>query len=167
MANVHRDARILRRLMAGASLREVGAEFDLSYEAIRVIGNRLGFVNPRGFGYANPLTPEEIDSALQLHNRGLRPAHVAQSIGRTPRTVADLLCKRGLREKEEPPPTWNEDDTRYVRRWYGRKSARAIAQHLGRNRNEIIGKARRLGLCKPLYQRSVDRTTASESATCA
>lgn len=45
--------------------------------------------------------------------------------------------------------SWSQEDDDYVRDNYREKSAAKIAEALGRTKNSIIGRARRLGLGKP------------------
>lgn len=73
------------------------------------------------------------------------------------------IAKRGGHARGPCP--WSVREIATLKRLYGRKRVREIADELGRTRNEVIGKANRLGLCKSTahLRRAGDRTDARGS----
>ncbi len=47
---------------------------------------------------------------------------------------------------------WSKDEEAFIKEHYkgGQMSAAAIGRELGRTRDEVIGKAHRMGLCTPV-----------------
>jgi hypothetical protein len=77
-----------------------------------------------------------------------RPDHYREMRRRSWKRYYEAYAREhGFRRRSEI--LWPDDQSAYVKKWYGKKSAAEIGRKLGRSRNAVIGMANRLGLCKP------------------
>jgi len=78
--------------------------------------------------------------------------HVAQRVGFNIQTLRRILEEEGLYIRSPPTPLWTEEEVRVLPRDYGKPgfSVSNIAAKLGRTANQVILKARLLGLKWPL-----------------
>ena len=143
-----RNATIRDLVKNGASYADVGRDYGISRARVSQICVRFGV-----FSFAKTsLSDEQEEQVERLHWKGLRPAHIAQETGCSIHLVRRFLDRTGLRKIgcegiEQHPWEKYEDDT--VRQLYGAVSAARIGEKLNRTRNEVIGRANRLGLTKP------------------
>ena len=145
---VKRNAAIVALLKISVlSLVEIGARFFLSYQRVQQIGLVVGYQR----GHAT--IPEEniAHAAALLDAHDLPLAHAADMAGVKRKSLQQALQRRGLYQPGPAPGPWQSSDEQFVRSVYKRKgwSAARVARDLGRTRNEVIGKANRMGLSAP------------------
>jgi hypothetical protein len=82
--------------------------------------------------------------------------HVAQTVGFNIQTLRRILEDDGLYVRSRPTPLWSEAEVRVLRRDYGKPglTASIIAKKLGRTPNQVMLKARLLGLKWPMKFRA-------------
>lgn len=145
-ARTARNEQIVNAIRSGNfTLGQVGAMYGITSSRVGQICARE---NVFSFCYKNdPLSPEEEESIEAQWARGIRPAHMALG-GRDASTARRHLGQKGLREPEHDMTPWGESEIELLKREYGTPhiSAADIARKLGRTRNEVIGRAHRLGL---------------------
>ena len=137
-----RDAKIIELLTRRPELthREVAPAFGITACRVQQIAARAGLLRDRR------LREDEKATIRSLYKRGMLLAHIAHDVCRDELTVRSHLIAAGLHQPKKKDPPWSAADADLVRRQYRNVSARALAQQLGRTRNEVIGKARRLKL---------------------
>lgn len=85
-----------------------------------------------------------------LHAIGVPIYEIVNAVGMPHKAVLDYLIGAGLRAPPDPNrcTPWTDAEIAFLYANYkqGSMSAAAIGTHLGRTRNEVVGKARRLGL---------------------
>ena len=136
------------------SLEKIGARFGLCYERVRQIALRAG--HARGV----PTLPEEkIAAAHALIRDGVPIAHAAKMTDLNRKSLHNNLTRRGLHTPATDDRPWTPAEEGFLHREYDgvRGKATIIARALNRTRNEVIGKANRMGLCK----RHPDRARAA------
>jgi len=145
IVHVQRNQKIIHLYTEGASLRDVAREVGLTHECIRqVLKKSKVAVRDR-----SSISPEDYDRAVALLRNGMPVAHIAEEVGHSPSALVRRFERDGYYKREDRSQPWTAKEERIVRSGYGRRSARMIAAQIGRTRNEVIGKARRLGLGKP------------------
>jgi predicted transcriptional regulator len=89
---------------------------------------------------------------------------VAAAVGLSKRTVQTIASAHGLVAHRERP--WTKSEDAVVRSLYGKKGGAAsiIARKLKRTRNEVIGRAYRMGLSKPACAEKVYPTLRIKKA---
>ena len=150
-----RNAAIVRLIEARElSLDEIGRRYGVTGKRICQIGLRVGVQRGRR------LIPEDkIAAAHALAQRGIPLTHVADMVGIGRETIHAALVCRGFHTPTRVQQPWSETDKRFLARHYKTRGwpAPRIAARLGRTRNEVIGQANRLELCKPI---EVEKTLA-------
>lgn len=137
-----RDAAIVSAVAdSGIPLREIGRRFGLTCERIRRIAADHGV--RRGYPRCDPAL---IERGLDLMRRGLRLSHAAQAVGVTYTTLRSYAVARGLHHQVDERDPWTPREDLEICRRYLVDSAATIARDIGRTRNEVIGRAYRLGL---------------------
>ncbi len=139
------------RLKDGETLRAVGASYGISFERVRQIARAAGVRSARWIDKVNFSHRTDVDAILGWLDRGMPHAHIAEAVGCLPQTVAILARRyRGYKPARDDR-AWTAKETAFLTKRYKTKgwSAADIADHLGRTRDEVIGKANRLGLCRP------------------
>ena len=137
-----RNAEIVDLIRKGLQLTEIARRYGISHQHVSRIGLAVGVR-----GLRRRLPEEKIAAGLELIARGMPISRAGESIG-----VADLyhaLVRRKLHEPEAGVmDPWSDRHVAILRRHYGQPgwSAARIGERLGRTRNEVIGKAHRLGL---------------------
>ena len=146
MTNAERNARIVEMVrQREKTLDEIGASFGITRERARQIAAKAGAV--RGYaGRIGAIPSDKKARAVELYQKGMPIAHIAADLGHSSNPIAALLVKAGLHTRNDPTTPWNDAETEYLRRAYGKVKASLLAKQFGRTRNEIIGKAHRLGL---------------------
>ena len=155
MDTVERDreivAAVVNEVYEGlATYKDIGARYRLTRERIRQIVQKTDLYRPGGCGLGTPLTEAEQAAILRLHQRDMPIAHIAQTIERSNAAVAKFLIDRDLHTPATDDRAWSDAETEFLRSTYGKESAARIGKALGRTKNEVIGKANRLGLTKPV-----------------
>lgn len=147
--NTQRDRQIIELLKSGQwTLQAIGDRHGVTRERIRQIGNTNGILSRKG---PPRLDPDKIQQAVSLYNRGMPISHCADTVGIVRESLQNYLVRTGLHTPVDDDRPWTTQEVAYLRKHYGRRgAARKIADALGRTRNECIGKANRLGLCKSL-----------------
>lgn len=152
-AKAARNKEIVALIAAGKTLGEIGLVYGLTRERVRQIGERVGVTSINRTN--NPLTESEKARARELIDRGMPVDHVAESVGRGRTSVRNYLVDAGLHVPLNDDRAWKPREDAFLRRRYKTPgwSAAAIGEHLGRTRDEVIGRAHRLGLSDPTYWR--------------
>ena len=135
-----RNLQIVSAIENGATLQSIADEYGITRERVRQIGIKHGVKSSRR------LTPEELNSITQQYEAGLRIAHIE-----TPRSrhaVTQHLCRLGLHECAPQAPEWTKEQTRILKKMWGKTTCAVIAEAIGTTRNAVIGRAHRLGLPK-------------------
>lgn len=147
ISNDSRDARIVELVKQGSSLTAAGKMFGISRERARQICAREGVVSQRA-GRGLMWTDAERNKFRELVARGLPYEHCLPE-GR--KSNGSGVAKRlGCWEPRHHQDDWSKSDEAFIRAHYnkGKMSAAQIGAKIGRNRNEVIGKAHRMGLGK-------------------
>lgn len=134
-------------------LQVIADRYGITRERVRQIAARHdGTV--RGPRY-DALDPSKIAAARDLVNQGMCVSHAATEVGLLPDSLRRRLVHEGLvlpTPRDELRREWTKQEDALLRATYdGRKrgSVRILCVRLGRPRNSIIGRARRLGLSQP------------------
>jgi hypothetical protein len=145
-----RDRRIILRVRDGETLRAIGASYGITRERVRQIARKQGVRSVRWRDYQH-LDHQDIARILPLLDRGMPHTHVAETVGVTSGTVRRVAKKHRSYKPTRDEQAWTDKETAFLRKHYKTKdwSAADIAVKLGRTRDEVIGRANRLGLCKP------------------
>ena len=143
-ARIARDERIVRLLNKGLSYRDIGQHVGLSYARIEQIAVQYGIISQ----YDNRADPAALECGKQWFLRGMPIAHAAESVGLPDSTLYAFLVREGLHKPTNDDKPWEKAEEDFLRQNYcqGRLSAADIGDELGRTRNEVIGKAHRMGL---------------------
>lgn len=157
-----RNAAMIKRVKNGQTYTEVAADYGVSRERVRQICVREGVTSLNN----RPLSHEEKEEIERLFWMGMRPRHIAQEVGRGENMIADYLEQVGLRARDNDgiaTDQWTRKEDAILRKFYGVMRARAIGTRLGRTKNEVIGRAGRLGLSKSRKARliTIDGVTRS------
>jgi len=150
MDRVKRNAEIIALVKARKmAMRKIAARYRLDVSTIYAIANEHGV-------YLRTPDPQKVWIARELINCGMPLTHVAQRVGFNIQTLRRILEEEGLYVRSLPTPLWTEEEVRVVRRDYGKPglSVRSIAAKLGRTPNQVMLKARLLGLKWPLECRA-------------
>ncbi len=142
-----RNQLICEAVKDGASYAELAPVWGVSRSRIEQICRRAGVRSLTN----RPLIYEEQEEIERLYWKGVRAQHIAQELGRSTAAVCNYLQRIGLRQRDNEGiarDEWGREEDDTVRRLYGAIPCRRIGEKLGRTKNEVIGRARRLGLSK-------------------
>lgn len=143
-----RNAEIVRRMQAGETNAEIGRAFGITGERIRQIGARAGVASTANDPLYQP-SPDEAARLVALYERGMPILHIADVLGRGARHVWRWLVRNGHHTPADDYEAWSEAEDARLRQEYGDwGAATRLAKELSRSRNEIIGRAWRLGLSR-------------------
>jgi hypothetical protein len=142
-----RNTEIAKLVQQGKIYDEIAKDFGLSSSRVGQIARRAGAISIHS---RDRYTNMESLGIVAAHKRGFRPASIADMTGRSSEGIRKHLTDLGVFQPAWQP--WPDDEEDFLRRHYKTKgwSAAKIAVKLGRTRNEVIGKAHRLGLSKPV-----------------
>lgn len=147
-----RNQKICRLYTSGLSLRQVAHEVDLTHETIRQVLKKSGIsIRPRLV-----IADADYHRAVRLLRDGMPIAHLADKVGHGRHALVRRFKQDNYYQPQDRCEAWTAEEERMVRTWYGKRSARVIAEQIGRTRNEVIGKARRLGLSRPLVSEAAE-----------
>jgi hypothetical protein len=135
----------LVRARPDLTYREIALHYGISGKRVHQIVKRAGITRPTPTPSA-----DEIKIAASKVRKGIPIKYVAEIVGYSEDILRGALVRHGLYALQPREPLWTDSEIRIVKRHYHRLPVREIAAKIGRTRNEIIGKARRLGLCRPL-----------------
>lgn len=125
------------------SFAEMSRRIGFSVQTIGKIAHRAGF-RPRPNN--RPWTQTE-DDYIRRHYRTKTKKQIAEALGRTRPAVATRAEKLGITEEHRQMfRTWTRAEESQLKRWYGKKTAREIAEQLHRTVPSVRGKAALLGL---------------------
>lgn len=144
-----RDQTIIERYQRGNEMQFVADEFGISRQRVGQILNKYGIERrPR----RTAMPADRLERAITMVNRGRLPFHAADEAGINGQAFYAYLHRRGLYQNVRQLDAWTEDEDCFVRIHYNRDlSARMIGARLGRTRNEVIGRASRLGLSQSVH----------------
>lgn len=144
-----RRSDIIRSIQAGETYKSIGQRWRLSKQRVYAIAKEAGTTSSRPSG--KPLAPDRVIQVARLIRRGMPIAHAAETVGVSTSSAWMIAVRECGHEPTQAPPTWQRRETRFVLDHYKQPgwSAQRIADRLGRNRHEVIGRARRLGLSGP------------------
>lgn len=125
---------------------ELARRYGLSREMMRRIAKKAGIYQDTK--WTEVLSDEQRRRAADLYGRGMPLTHIAETIGASRPAVLRTLKALGVHVASEAPPKWKVSEEAFLRDVYGKMSAGRIAEILDRTKNEVIGKANRLGLCR-------------------
>ncbi len=130
------------------TLDALALKYGMSRQGVQQIAKRAGFC--RG-PHRPTITAEEKATFAKLYRGGMRIPDVAASVGRAPEAVRKHLVRAGVHEITRIKRPWPRKHDAIVLRDYpkaqaGKMFVRDIAAKIGRGKNEVIGRARRLGL---------------------
>lgn len=150
-----RNAKIVARIKTGDTLESIGASYGLSRERVRQIGNANGVRSVRWFEIGNPfaqLTAEQRERVSALFLREMPLDHIATSVGVSLKAVRHLAETKHGYVAHHDDEEWTPGEVAFLRSHYKQPnwSMSKIGRALGRTRNEVAGKSRRLGLQKPI-----------------
>lgn len=140
-----RNARILAAVEAGDTFESIGATYGLSRQRVKQICGALGVASCRAREQV-VITQGEIEAAVKMLADGLTLKAASDALNRNSTGLARALERRGHYQTWLKQTKWRRDEEATLKRLYGRQTAAEIAAKLGRGRNEIIGKAYRMGL---------------------
>lgn len=133
------------RNLGKISYQNMADEIGVSAQLIQRIAHANGY-RPRP--YMRPWSAEDI-AYLKEHYGTKTAREIAEDLDRTIPTVRTLAGKFGLTKKRKHTEhPWTDDDEKLLRANYHRKTAREIAEMLGRTASSVSGKARMIGLMK-------------------
>ena len=130
---------------AGASGRAIASKYGVSHETIfkRLVeaGVLLRDANV-------PINSPEMDKAILKAGYSGQPiSHIAEEYGVSAHTLRNRLIRSGDLTPVDDREEWSADEKAFLHVHYKHDmSAQQIANYLGRTRNEVIGKATRMGL---------------------
>ena len=133
------------RNLGRISYQNMADEIGVSAQLIQRIAHANGY-RPRP--HMRPWTDQEY-AYLREHYGKKTAREIAEDLDRTIPTVRTLAGKFGLtkRRKYVERP-WSDEDRNVLRANYGRKTAREIAEMLGRTAPAVGAKARAMGLAR-------------------
>ncbi len=128
------------------TLQEIADEYGITRERVRQIARTRGVVTKRPRG--DRIEGDVLARAIDLYKRDMPIAHIADLLGFGHSNMANALQRAGLHTPALRPEEWGDEETEFLKQHYGTPgwSVADIADHLDRNRNEVIGRAHRLGL---------------------
>jgi hypothetical protein len=139
-----RNDEIVRRYKRGDTLQSIADDFGLTKERIRQIAVSKYGLPARGYGRVGI---HLVIEGMKHVRDGLTFEQAAARVGINEFTLWKKAVRLGL---HAPVPVvqqaWSASEIRTLSNLYRILSASKIAEKLSRNRNEVIGKARRLGL---------------------
>ncbi len=145
-----RDLDILDAIRAGdQSYRDIGAQHGITAQRVSQIAQRHAV---QSIYWPERVDPDSITRGTALFLRGAPIQHAADAAGLSRQVLANHLVRQGLHNPGPFEPAWSCSEDQVLRAKYGnyQYSARNIATELKRTRNEVIGRAHRLGLSKPM-----------------
>lgn len=160
-----RNRTIVEQVKAGKTLRAIADDVGLTFQRIQQIAADHGVYSQHQF--AKPVA-WDIARADALRMNGRPFTEIAERLeARNGGSVRSALARRGLYMPQPAPERWRADEIALLRELWGTHFAREIAQRLGRSKNEIIGKAKRLGLPRldPHRRRSAQVTNEARMAS--
>lgn len=98
-------------------------------------------------------TPEDrAVSVVRAYMAGSSMRKIGETYGMQRLTVAAILDRYGVEIRNgQDRDAYSESDVQYIIAHYNVDlTAEQIGQHLGKNRNAVIGKAHRIGLTRPI-----------------
>lgn len=133
------------------SLKRAADKLGVSHQAVWSRLRRAGYTKTYGKPFGTPTTfsREQAKAAFDAIQTGRCMRDVASEMRVAVKTLSRELHKTGMRMKLPRIETtdWSEAEVSIVKRHYKKDlSASQIAAVLGRSRNEVIGKAHRMGL---------------------
>jgi hypothetical protein len=135
------------------TFQAIGNRYNLTRARIRQIAIEQGVRWSPG-RLVLKLSEAKIYEAYGMIERGMPIAHAAHAVEAmvVASTLRRALQVRGLHEPEHDDRAWADVEIAFLRQHYKTPgwSASKIGAKLGRTRNEVIGKANRLKLCRPL-----------------
>lgn len=138
-----RDAEIADLARHGIGYKWLAAEYGLTKERTRQIARKHG-VEAR----CQRLSAREREIAHRLCETKT-VAEIARRLKRRPDTIRGHLACFGLKAKPDHDECkWSKREAQRLRDLYPTATFEVIADKLGRTRNEVAGKARRMGLMK-------------------
>lgn len=141
-----RNAEIARRYKRGDTLQSIADDFGLTKERVRQVAIGKHGLAPRGRGRRRVDMSSIIEGMKHVRD-GLTFEQAAARVGIHRLTLWNNAIRLGL---HTPVPlvqqAWSASEIRTLSNLYRIISASKIAEKLGRNKNEVIGKAHRLGL---------------------
>lgn len=141
-----RNDRIVALYQSGLTLRQVAAQCGLSFERVRQI---LKSRNVTRRPHRVEIDNRDYARAKRMFEDGLTIAAAADTIGVGRGVLAYRLIEDGSHSPVNITQEWTRSEIAVLRKTYRVISAREIAERLGRTRDEVIGKAYRLGLSAP------------------
>lgn len=139
-----RNDEIVRRYKRGDTLQSIADDFGLTKEIIRQIAVSKYGLPARGYGRVGI---HLIIEGMKHVRDGLTFEQAAARIGLCANSFYQSAVRMGLHTvRPIKCDKWSERETRLVSNLYRSVSASKIAEMMGRTKNEVIGKARRLGL---------------------
>lgn len=149
-----RNAAMIARVKKGESYAAVAVDYGITRSRVEKICKRESVFSRHN----QPLSYEEKEEIERLFWAGMRAAHIAAEIGRGPQQVVNYLEQVGLRKKDNDGialDSWTAKEDAILRKLYGKEPVVQTAARLKRTKNEVIGRARRLGLNKPHQPRNI------------
>lgn len=141
-----RNDEIVRRYKRGDTLQSIGDAFGLSRWRVYRIAVDERSLPARGRGFRS-IPRDTIISGMKHVNDGLTFKQAAARIGISAGALYGKAVAFGLHEATSVDRSpWTDVEVRTVSNLYRKVPASKIAEKLGRTRNEVIGKASRLGL---------------------
>ena len=125
-----------------------------------------------------PWTPEEDAKLLELRAEGFSNAEAARALGRS---VSAVVCRFGLLRRSggqvsaRAAAPWTEEEEEWLRQHYGRMTGAECGEALGRTKESVTTKARKLGIAKgrpgrlalePVQEPEVPRTRKRKCHDC-
>jgi IS30 family transposase len=141
-----RNAEIVEKVRRNdASMAAIGAAYGLSVQSISGIAVRAGAGRPIPYG---AITEAERATIVAMHADGASFKEIGERLGRCESSARGFLTRTGRHKPVRSLSSWTRAEDAVLRRRYGKppNSAATIARELGRTRNEVIGRAYRLGL---------------------
>ncbi len=141
------EQKIVELYQGGKSLREVGAMVGRNHRTVWNLLVRNGVA--RRSSSRRRVSDEAIRNGYELVQRGLTFEQAGARIGCSKWTLQSGATRLGLYKPlaAGPSQAWSPAEIATVKKLYKTAvSAAEIAHRLGRTRNEVIGKAKRLGL---------------------
>ena len=136
-----RNQKITEAALRGELYKDIGPHYGVTQERARQIARKNGV--PKKIEY---LTENQQDIIRALA-QDCTTSEIAEMIGRKPETVYSFIRRHDI-DRQMINNAWTDAETKLLRALYPTHSARRIGLKLDRTRNEVIGKAYRLGLAK-------------------
>lgn len=137
-----RNEAIAGALFSGERHIDVAHRFGITRQRVEQLARRYSvpLVKPR-------ITDNEATIFRDLVKDGYTQAEASQAVGRHCQSLVRACKKLGfLADVVADRRSWTDDEIALLHNSYGRLRVRIIADRIGRTRNEVIGKAHRLGL---------------------